>query len=48
MPKSREGAEKLEEQPLKKHEETWHEEKPSEKESDVDKYQALLDARKEQ
>ena len=37
MPKSQEGTQKLEEQPLKKHEETWHEEKPSEKESDVDK-----------
>ena len=47
MAESREGVEKLEEQPLKRHEETWHEEKPSEKEYDVEKNQALLDARKE-
>jgi hypothetical protein len=48
MPESQEGTQKIEEQPLKKHEETWHEEKPSEKESDVDKHQKLLRARKEQ
>jgi hypothetical protein len=47
MPESQEGTQKLEEQPLKKHEETWHEEKLSEKESDVDKDQELLRARKE-
>jgi hypothetical protein len=48
MPESQEGTQKLEEQPLKKHEETWYEEKPSEKESDVDKHQKLLRAHKEQ
>ena len=47
MHESRRDSEKLEEKPLKRHEETWHEEKLSEKESDVHKYQALLDARKE-
>ena len=47
MHESRKDAEKLEEQPLKRHEETWHEEKLYEKESDVGKHQAFLDASKE-